>query len=57
LRWADEAAGRRDFVEAVRWIETVRGVGESLPDEYEAKCRAWVEALGEVAPGHAAQRD
>lgn len=41
LRWADEAAARRDYLEALRWIETVRSVGEPLPEDYEAKRRAW----------------
>ena len=31
LRWADEAAARRDYLEALRWIETVRSVGETAP--------------------------
>jgi hypothetical protein len=42
LRWADEAAARRDYLEALRWIETVRSVGETLPEDYEAKRRAWL---------------
>ncbi len=41
LRWADEAAARRDYVEALRWVETVRGLGEALPGQYEAKRRVW----------------
>ena len=42
LRWADEAAARCDYLEALRWIETVRSVGETLPEDYEAKRRAWL---------------
>ena len=41
LRWADEAAARRDYVEALRWVETVRSLGEALPEHYEAKRRVW----------------
>ena len=41
MRWADEAASRLDYVEALRWVETVRGLGEALPGHYEAKRRAW----------------
>ena len=41
LRWADEAAARCDYVEALRWVEMVRGLGEALPGHYEAKRRAW----------------
>jgi hypothetical protein len=45
LRWADEAAERRDYVQAVRWVETVRGLGHGLPDEYEAKRQTWLGAM------------
>lgn len=45
LRWADEAAERDDYAEALRWIETVQGLGEALPDDYEAKRRGWLQAL------------
>jgi hypothetical protein len=41
LRWADEAAARQDYVEALRWVETVQGLGEALPGQYEAKRRVW----------------
>jgi len=41
LRWADEAAARRDYAEALRWVETVRGLGEALPGHYEAKLQLW----------------
>jgi hypothetical protein len=44
LRWADEAAARRDYVEALRWVETVRSLGEVLPKQYEAKRRAWSQS-------------
>ena len=43
LRWADEAAARRDYAEALRWIETVRGLGEALPEHYEVKRRTWLQ--------------
>jgi hypothetical protein len=42
LRWADEAAARCDYAEAVRWVETVRSLGEALPGHYEAKRRVWL---------------
>ena len=45
LRWADEAAAREDYVQAVRWIETVRRLGHDLPDEYEAKHKTWLGAV------------
>ncbi|HEY1521268.1 MAG TPA: hypothetical protein VGF91_32905 [Solirubrobacteraceae bacterium] len=45
LRWADEAAARRDYAQAVRWIETIRSLGDSVSDEYEAKHRRWLDAI------------
>jgi hypothetical protein len=45
LGWADEAAARRDYVQAVRWVETVRGLGHALPDDYEAKYETWLNAI------------
>jgi hypothetical protein len=45
LRWAEEAAARHDYARAVQWIETVRGLGEGLSDEYEAKHVTWLHAL------------
>lgn len=48
LRWADEAAARRDYAEALRWVETVRSLGEELPDEFKAKREAWLGAIDPV---------
>ena len=45
LRWADEAAARQDFSEAVRWVDTVRSISAGLPSDYEAKRRRWLKAL------------
>jgi hypothetical protein len=45
LRWADEAAARQDYGEALRWTETVRGLADTLPADYEAKRRRWLRAL------------
>jgi len=47
LRWADQAAARQDYGEALRWVETVRRFGHALPDDYEAKRRRWLLALGQ----------
>ena len=44
LRWADEAAARRDFGEALHWLRTVTAIGEELPDGYAAKHLAWQTA-------------
>ncbi len=45
LAWADEAAARDDYVEAVRWVETVRAPGNELPGEYKAKHVKWRSAM------------
>jgi len=46
LGWADDAASRGDYAQAVHWIETVRGLGHDVPDEYEAKLQMWLNATG-----------
>jgi hypothetical protein len=45
LRWADDAAARRDYAQAVRWVETVRALGPDLPDEYKRKHENWLYAM------------
>lgn len=45
LRWADEAAARHEYAEALRWIETVAALGDGLPGEYDSKRRRWLQAL------------
>jgi hypothetical protein len=49
LGWADEAAARRDYSAAVRWVETVRALGNKLPGEYKAKYARWQNAI-EIEP-------
>jgi len=50
LRWADDAAARRDYAQAVHWIETVRGLGHDLPEEYESKRERWLNARDDEQP-------
>ena len=50
LGWADDAAARRDYVRAVQWVETVRSLGQDLPDEYKAKRAAWLSAIDRERP-------
>ena len=45
LAWADESAARGEYVEAVRWVETVRDMGHDLPSEYEANRDMWLSAI------------
>ena len=41
LGWADEAAARRDFHDALAWLRTLEAIGETLPDHYLRKQEAW----------------
>jgi len=45
LQWADDAEARKDYVQAVRWVETVRALGEDLPEEYKTKHEGWLNAI------------
>ena len=41
LRWADAAAARNDYREALHWLDTVAAMCDELPDGYAAKRAAW----------------
>jgi hypothetical protein len=47
LGWADEAAERADWADALGWIEVVEACGDELPDEFRAKRDRWLLALSE----------
>ena len=47
LRWADEAADRADWANALGWINVVEACGDELPDEFRAKRDRWLLALSE----------
>lgn len=47
LGWADEAAGRADWANALGWIEVVEACGDELPDQFRAKRERWLLAFGE----------
>ena len=53
LEFAEEAASRGDFSEALAWLETLDAVGRRLPSEYASKRLEWRLALTEAraAPG------
>jgi hypothetical protein len=50
LGWADEAAERADWADALGWIEVVEACGDELPDEFRAKRDRWLLALREQPP-------
>jgi len=47
LRLAGESAARGDYADALGWIAVLESIGEQLPQEYQAKRRAWQEQLTE----------
>jgi hypothetical protein len=44
LRWADAAAARHDYDEALHWLDTVAAMRDELPDGYAAKRAIWQNA-------------
>ncbi len=47
LGWAQEAADRGDYADALEWLRTVVAIGEQLPPGYETQRQAWRSALVE----------
>jgi hypothetical protein len=43
--WAEEAAARGDYAEALSWVQVVQAIGDQIPIEYQTKRRAWFTAL------------
>ena len=43
--WADEAAARGDYADALSWVGVVEAMGDLIPIEYRSKRRAWLSAL------------
>jgi hypothetical protein len=43
--WADEAAARGDYADALSWVGVVEVIGDLIPIEYQTKRRAWLSAL------------
>jgi hypothetical protein len=44
LRWADAAAARHEYAEALHWLDTVAAICDELPDGYAVKRTAWEDA-------------
>lgn len=47
LGWAQESAARGDYAEALSWVGVVEAIGDALPDGFEIKRQAWLNALAE----------
>ncbi len=45
LEFAEEAAGRGDFTDALGWLATLEAIGRRLPHEYLTKQQEWRLAL------------
>jgi len=45
LAWAQESAERGDYVDALKWIETVEAIGDQVPPSYQTKRQAWLSVL------------
>jgi hypothetical protein len=45
--WAEEAAARGDYADALSWVGAVEAIGDLIPIEYQTKRRAWLSALAE----------
>lgn len=47
LDWADQAAARGEYGEALAWLETVEAVDFELPQPYVVKRAAWRRLEGD----------
>ncbi len=54
LEWADEAAGRHDYQDALAWLRTLEAIGEHLPVAYRRKKEAWTRSARASAAADAA---
>ena len=50
LGWADDAAARDDYTDALLRLLTIEAIGDQLTPEYHAKRQAWLE-LADANPG------
>jgi hypothetical protein len=49
LGWAQEAAERGNYADALEWVRTVEAIGEQLPPGYHSQRQAWRSALAQNA--------
>jgi hypothetical protein len=43
LGWADDAAARDDYTDALLWLGTIEAIGDQLTPEYHTKRQTWLE--------------
>jgi hypothetical protein len=51
LEWADEAAERGNYRDALGWLQAVEAAGDELPETYEAKRNAWLLTISAQRSG------
>ena len=56
LGWAEDAAQRGDYADALGWVRVVEAVGGPLPDIYITQRQAWACALAEHQASEGASR-
>ena len=57
LEWAEQAAERGNYADALGWVQVVQVIGEQLSDEFEAKRGVWLTALAaDHTPDRATRR-
>jgi hypothetical protein len=49
IGWAQEAADRGDYADALEWVRTVEAIGEQLSPSYQTQRQAWRSALAQNA--------
>lgn len=47
LGWAEEAAARDDYVDAIGWVQVIEAIGDELTQGYKTKRQEWCTALAE----------
>jgi len=55
--WAEQAAARGDYADALSWVQVVEAIGDLIPIEYQTKRRTWLSALAESRPRNEARDD
>jgi hypothetical protein len=56
LGWADDAAARGDYTEALSWLRTIEAVGDQLTPECQAKRDACLTLAGGRPPAARSSR-
>jgi len=55
--WAEDAAARGDYADALSWVQVVEAIGDVVPIEYQTKRQGWLSALAESRARNQAHDD